>query len=663
MRNLSKPMSALPPEQQALWAKCVHPTGTFIEFKREEIEQAIPDRFEQQVAQYPDRVAVSGKTVTFTYDALNKLANRVARAILNRCGQGAEPIALLFEPGAPVIAAFLGVLKAGKICVPLDPSYPRARIAYMLEDSQAALIVTNNRQLVLATSVAQNSCQLLDVDTLDAANLSAENLGIPLPPEALYGIFYTSGSTGEPKGVVENHRNMLYHVMAYTNAIHICVNDRLTLLHSLSFRAAEMHLFGALLNGAALFPLDLKEAGIGNLAAWLNHEGITIYHSIPMVFRQFAQTLTGRLATASLRLIHLSGAPTSRREIELYKQHFGPPCLFLNRMGFTEGYTVRWYFVDQATHIAGNTVPVGYPVAETHVLLLDEAGKEVGPEDVGEITVKSRYLAPGYWRRPDLTGAAFLPDPAGGNARLYRTGDIGRMRSDGCLEHLGRKDFQVKIRGHRIDVAEIESRLLDHPAIKEVIVTAREEPSGDTVLVAYIVLAQVCVPTHSELRRFLQVMLSDYMIPSAFVALAALPLTPNGKLDYRALPAPERLRPELEAAYVAPQSALEHCIATVWQEALGLEQVGVQDNFFDLGGHSLLLAQVHGKLQDILQQDIPIIDLFKHPTITALVKYVRQTEYARAAMQTSEELVENIHVGKKRLRRLSQRRQRSSGNQ
>ena len=267
MRNLPNLLSDLPLEQQAMQARCVHPTGTFIEFKTAEVEQSIPDRFEQIVVQYPDRIAVRGKTGTFTYDTLNKLANRVARAILHRCGQGAAPVALLFEHDAPVIAAILGVLKAGKIYVPLDPSYPRPRIAHMLEDSQAALIVTNRRQLALAKAVAQNSCPLLDVDTLDSANLSAENLGIPLPPETLYGIFYTSGSTGEPKGVVENHRNMLYHIMAYTNAIHICAHDRLTLLHSLSFRAAEMHLFGALLNGAALFPLDLKEAGIGTLAS------------------------------------------------------------------------------------------------------------------------------------------------------------------------------------------------------------------------------------------------------------------------------------------------------------------------------------------------------------------------------------------------------------
>src|SRR5262245_468507 len=263
MGDLSKLLSDLPLEQQAIQAKCGHPTGTFVEFGEAEIKQSIPDRFEQQVAKYPDRMAVRGKSVAFTYDALNKLANRLARAILNRCGQGAEPIAVLLEHDAPAIAAFLGVLKAGKIYVPLDPSYHLARIAYILEDSQAAFIVTNNRQLALAKAVVKNSHQLLDIDTLNS-DVSAENPGIPLAPETPYGIFYTSGSTGDPKGVVDSHRNMLYHAMTYTNAIHICADDRLTLLHSLSFRAAELHWFGALLNGAALFPLDLKEAGIGN---------------------------------------------------------------------------------------------------------------------------------------------------------------------------------------------------------------------------------------------------------------------------------------------------------------------------------------------------------------------------------------------------------------
>lgn len=651
--RMSNFASELPGEQQAIRAGCVHPTGIFVEFNKAEIEQSIPERFEQIARRYPGRLAVKTTQCALTYEELNKAANRIARAILSRCEQGAEPIALLLEQGAPVIAAILGALKAGKIYVPLDPSYPHARIAYMLEDSQAALVVTNNRQLPLAKAVAGNRHLLLDIDALDSS-LSEENPGIPLPPETLYGIFYTSGSTGEPKAVIENHRNMLYHVMAYTNAVHVCADDRLTLLHSLSFRAAEMHLFGALLNGAALFPLDLKDAGIGNLAAWLNQEGLTIYHSIPMVFRELAYSLSGMPAISTLRLIHLSGAASTRREVELYKQHFEPPCLLLNRMGFTEGYTIRWHFIDHATHIAGNRVPVGYPVEETRVLLLDEAGKEVGPEDSGEIAVKSRYLVPGYWRRPDLTRAAFLPDPAGGNERLYRTGDMGRMGSDGCLEHIERKDFQVKIRGHRVDVGEIESTLNNHAGIKEAVVTAREDQSGDLCLVAYSVPAQAPAPASSELRRFLRGILPDYMIPSAFVMLDTLPLTPNGKLDYRALPAPETLRPELEAAYVAPETDIERQIAIVWQEILGLQKVGLDDNFFDLGGNSLLLAQVHSKFQELFEKSIPIVEMFGNPTISALTKYLDAAQDERASF-----LVEDVRKGRNRLKQLSLHRQRS----
>jgi acyl-coenzyme A synthetase/AMP-(fatty) acid ligase/acyl carrier protein len=495
---------------------------------------------------------------------------------------------------------------------------------------------------------------LLDIDTLDS-NHSEENPGIPLSSETLYGIFYTSGSTGKPKGVIENHRNMLYHVMAYTNAVHVCADDRLTLLHSLSFRASEMHLFGALLNGAALFPLDLNDLGMRNLAAWLNEEGMTIYHSIPAVFRELAYSLTGKPATSTLRLIHLSGAASTRREVDLYKQHFGPRCLLLNRMGFTEGYTIRWYFIDHTTQIAGNRVPVGYPVEETRVLLIDEAGKESGPEEIGEIAVKSRYLVPGYWRRPDLTRAAFLPDPAGGSERIYRTGDMGRVRSDGCLEHVERKDFQVKIRGHRVDLGEIESTLNNHAGIKEAVVAARPDPAGELRLVAYIVPAQTPAPANSELRRFLRDILPDYMIPSALVRLDAFPLTPNGKLDYRALPAPETLRPEMEADYVAPRTDIERLVAIIWQDVLGLEKVGLHDNFFDLGGNSLLLAQVHSKLQEQFEKSIPILEMFGNPTIGALSKYLNAQ---RDESSSPRHTVGDVRQGRNRLKQLSLHRQR-----
>jgi amino acid adenylation domain-containing protein len=654
MSDFSSGVTNTSPEQQAIRAKCFHPTGRFVEFTKDEIAQSIPSRFEQIAAKYPDRIVVRGKTVTLTYYALNSLANRVAHAILNRCGKRVEPIALLFERDAPAIAAILGVLKAGKIYVPLDPAYPHARSSAMVENSQAALVVTDTRHRALAETIIGDSHRLLNVDELDS-NLSEDNVGLHLPPETLYGIFYTSGSTGEPKGVVENHGNVLYHVMAYTNEVHVCADDRLTLLHSLSFRAAEIHLFGALLNGAALFPLDLNKMGIANLAGWLNDECITIYHSIPMVFRHFVQTLPENATIPTLRLIHLSGSTAGRRELELYKRAFGSQCLLLNRMGFTEGYTIRWCFIDHSTEIDSSKLPVGYAVAETEVILLDEAGNQVGPGDIGEITVKSSYLVPRYWRRPDLTRAAFLPDPDNANRRIYRTGDLGRMRSDGCLQHLGRKDFQVKIRGYRIDITEIECALLGHAAIEDASVTTHEDRSGDTVLVAYIILARMHELNATELRRFLRVVLPDYMIPSVFVKLESLPLTPNGKLDYRALPALEHLRPELETAYVAPKTVNELRIATVWQEVLGLERVGSHDNFFDLGGNSLLLAEVHSNLQEIFQKEIPMVHMFEHPTINALARYLNQRNSDATSSQGSHAPV--VDPGKNRLRALAQRRQ------
>ena len=316
----------------------------------------------------------------------------------------------------------------------------------------------------------------------------------------------------------------------------------------------------------------------------------------------------------------------SRHDVELYKRHLASTSVLLHMIGTTETGWIRRYCIDQATPITGNAVPVGYAVPDTAVLLLDDSGNEAGGGQVGEIAVQSRYLAAGYWRQPALTRAKFRLCAAGDGQQLYRTGDLGRMEPDGRLVHLGRQDFQVKVRGYRVEIGEVEAVLLQHPAVKEVVAVGRAIPSGDTRLVAYVVPTTGQMPVVPEFRSFLQEKLPDYMLPSTFVMLPALPYTPHGKLDYGARPAPERRPPEFAAAYVAPKSAMEHRIAAVWQEVLGLEKVGVHDNFFDLGGHSLLLTQVHSRLQDILQKDIPIVDMFKHPTIHALVVYVGHPE-------------------------------------
>ncbi len=623
MSDVSTLIADLPPEQQSIRAKCVHASNSFVKFEKEEIEQSVPDRFEQQVAKYPDRIAVKSRNHALTYDGLNKAANRVARAILAQRGEGNEPIALLLENHAPMTAAFLGILKAGKIYLPLDASLPNARVAYILEDSQAGLIVTNSENLSLAKRLARSELQLLNIDKIDSS-VPDEGLGIRLLPDALAYILYTSGSTGHPKGVVNNHRNLLHDIMTRTNAFHICAHDRLTLLTSVAMGRATKNMLGALLNGAALYPLDVKKEGVAHLGDWLMHEEITIFDSGSSLFRHFAAALPEKEKFPLLRLIRVGGEPVLVRDVELYKTHFSATCIFINALSTTETGAVREYFIDQKTRIIGNVVPVGYPVEDNEVLLLDDNGEEVGFNAIGEIAIKGRYLSLGYWRRPDLTQAAFLPDREGGGKRIYRTGDLGRLLPNGCLVHLGRKDFQVKVRGYRIEINEVENALNDLDTIKDAVVVAREERPGDQRLIAYVVPAQRQAPTTSEIRRFLKAKLPEYMVPSAFVFLDALPRAPNGKVDRRALPTPDQTRPRLETAFVTPKNAMEVQLTKILEKILSIQPVGVKDNFFDLGGHSLLAVRLVAEIGKTFGKQLPVATLFQAPTVEHLARILRQ---------------------------------------
>src|SRR5215210_1456160 len=497
---MNNDLSGLPadfrhPEQ----ARRVHLTNAFIWFEKEETEQSIPQRFEQQVSRYPDRLAVKTRNHQLSYAALNKVANRVARALLAQRGEGAESIALLLEHDASMVAAILGVLKAGKVYVPLDPYFPYARNSYILENSQAGLIITNNENRSLAESLSENRHYLINIDEI-GATLSDENVDLPISADNLANIIYTSGSTGQPKGVVQNHRNLLNVAMRYTNGLRISAEDRLTLLQSYSVAGSVSNMLGALLNGASLFPYNVKAEGLIELAGLLIEEGITVYHSVPTVFRQFANTLTGKEEFPELRLIRLGGEPVSAEDVQLYKRYFPSDSIFVNSYGASEAASVLRYCVDKDTEISGAVVPVGYPLGDVEILLLDDNGAEVGLDRVGEIAIKSRYTSPGYWRRPDLTRAAFTTDPQDEDERIYRTGDLGYMQPDGCLVVTGRNDFRVKIRGFRIEVAEVELALRGSPKVAEAAVVAHEDQSGEKLLVGYVVPQQEQAPTTSELR-------------------------------------------------------------------------------------------------------------------------------------------------------------------
>ncbi|MEH2295889.1 non-ribosomal peptide synthetase [Nostoc sp.] len=617
------------PLQQLIQKHHVHPNNPFVKFDKKDVELSVPERFQKQVHMYPEQIAVKTGEQMFTYDALNQFANRIARAILikrdrlrrSEAERQAEPIAILFESGASIIAAILGILKVGKFYVPLDTSLPQSRISYILKDSQAGLLLTDSKNISFAKKLQISGLEILNIDEIDSS-ISCENLDIPLQPDDFAYIIYTSGSTGQPKGVIQNHRYVLHLTMNYTNSGHICANDKLALLYSPNFAGAVRDIFCSLLNGATLLPYDVKQEGLIGLSSWLNQQEITIFFAVATMFRHFVNTLTQQDKFPKLRLIQVGSETVYKKDVELYKQHFSNDCIFVANLGGSEISPIRQYFVDRKTEIIGSTVPAGYAVEDHEVLLIDDEGKAVEFNQIGEIVVRSRYLFCGYWQRPDLTEAVLLKNVQEENKLLYKTGDLGCMLPDGCLLHLGRKDFQVKVRGYRIDVSEVEMALINTNLIREAAVVASPDNLG---LRAYIVpLVPQQVLSFRELRSLLLESLPDYMVPSTFMTLEALPLTPNGKVDRLGLPAFSQIqRAPLES--LLPHTPTEEILVDIWTQILRVEEIGIHDNFFELGGHSLLVNQLIAQLFNAFSINIPLVTVFELPTIAQLAKRIENT--------------------------------------
>ena len=632
MSEFATASAGLPPDQEALWHKCRHPSGEFIEFPREEIQQSIADRFEKIAALYPDGVAVRTQQESITYRDLNSAANRVARAILEKRGEGNEPIILIFEQGIPSIIAILGTLKAGKIYVPLDPSFPRDRIAAFVKDCQAKLLVTNNQNIAFADSLKDGAKDRLNLDTIGHA-APDNNPRLDVTPDTIASIMYTSGSTGSPKGVVQNHVGILHRVMIYTNMLHVCSKDRLSLLHSPSFGSSIHHLFSSLLNGASLYPFESPlRAGLP-LARWLIQEGISIYHSVPSLFRQMTEALSGPEEFSNLRAISLTGAPISIEDVALYQRHFAAQCILIHLMGATETGWIRRYVIDRETPLRDSAVPVGFPIEDKTVALIDEDGKEMPPGQAGEIAVRSRYLAVGYWDNAKLTEEKFISAPRSDGERIYLTGDMGRLATNGCLYHAGRKDFLVKVRGFRVETGEVESALRGLDKVKDVAVLASLDSNAETQLTGYVVPKDQSLLTPTALRQLLREKLPDYMIPQTFVLLNALPLTANGKVDRKALPDPGNARPQIETDYVAPRTDMEKRLAQIWAEALGLSTVGVEDDFVELGGHSLLATRIIGKVHEAFGIEVSIRAFLDAATVAGLAKLASTLGKSRNEIQ------------------------------
>jgi amino acid adenylation domain-containing protein len=606
-------------------ANAVSPPRPRVEFGRDETEQTIAARFERQAERHARRVAVRTKRHEWTYAELDAEAGRAAAAVVAACGEGSGRAALLFEHDAPMLAGVLGALKANKTYVPLDARRPPASLAQVLEDARPLVLLTDDANAPLAAELAGAGLPVVNVERPSHTSSSPCAFRRAATPDAPAYILYTSGSTGRPKGVVQSQRNVLGHIRNYTNGLRLGADDRLTLFSSYAFDASVMDIFGALLNGAALYPVDLRRDGFEGAREWLAAEKVTVFHSTPTVFRGFVGALDAGDRMPGVRLIVLGGEAAAGRDFELYKKHFSPACVFVNGLGPTESTLALQYFADRGTKVVRNTVPVGYAVEGVEALLLTRDGVQNAVFGVGEIALRSRHTAPGYWRRPALTAERFVPDPFSGEpgARLYRTGDLGRLLPDGEIEYLGRTDRQLKLRGFRVEPGEVEAALALHPAARDVAVLALPDERGEGRLVAFVVAAEEEWPGDAEWRAYLRRRLPDYMTPSAFVRLERMPLTPNGKADRRRLAElSAEPRAAVEGASRRALTPTEELIANAFAGLLGVERVGADDNFFALGGHSLLAMRLVTGMSKAFGVKVGLRKVFEEPTVAGLAEVV-----------------------------------------
>ncbi|EYF04556.1 Long-chain-fatty-acid--CoA ligase [Chondromyces apiculatus DSM 436] len=583
--------------------------------------------FEEQARLHPEKEAIFCGGQRLSYQALNARSNRLARR-LRALGVGPEILVGICVPRSLDMAvALLGVLKAGGAYVPMDPTYPADRLTYMLEHAKVGVLVTFQGSPVTTSGGAVSTLYLGDPEAWQEDGDGAD-LDVDVLPDNTAYVIYTSGSTGVPKGVLVTHRALTNFLCSMQRRLSFERSERLLAVTTISFDIAAMELYLPLITGASVVVADRDSAADGaSLQRMLATHEISSMQATPATWRLLLAS--GWKASANLTVFCGGEAlPTtlSRQLLENAKAVW-------NLYGPTE--TTIWSALAPVTHAASPQLavePIGVPIDNTTIYILDRGLRLVPPGVIGDVHIGGDGLARGYLDRPGLTAERFVPDPFGSGARLYRTGDQGRFLADGRIEFVARGDKQLKIRGFRIEPGEIEAALKKHSGVSDCVVLGRDDMGSEKALVAYVVTRSGDEPQPRELQSFLRKWLPEYMIPAAFVALDALPLTPNNKVDRRALPRPDRAASTVEGAYVAPRFATEETLAGLYRDILGCEQVGIHDGFFDIGGSSLLAARLIFRIQETFTIPLPVSFLFEHSTIADLAGAIEAMKAGESTM-------------------------------
>ena len=584
-------------------------------FPRDALQHSIYHRFEEQVSRYPENIAIDQAERALTYRQLHDQVNRVAHSLLSQFGSSTSQIITLCQHSLSMIVSALAILKVGKIWIPIDATHPAARLALIAKDSKAIGMLVDDEQIQLAHSIAEAGQAVVPLSNAIEEEFSEQTLP-QVSPDEIACVIYTSGSTGIPKGVIHTHKNLLHLTLRGTNAFFITAHDRLSLLPSCSQIAGVTDFLRAILNGATLLPFDIRKNSIRSLSKWLKEKKISIYHSSPTLFRLLTETLEGNFL-ADVRIIHLGGEATLPVDVASFKRHFSEECILVNNFGCTELSGYCQFLMDSDFDPGQGVIPAGHATEDIKVSVHNGCGERLKAGQIGRIYVTSPYVALGYWRRRDETTSLFKQHQNG--ERTFQTSDLGYLQADGNLVFTGRKDGQVGVYGNRIDVAEIEAVLASHDSVKRVAVKAVENPQA--MLTAFIVPEADRARSVRQLRDFAKNKLPLYMVPT-LKFVDDLPLTPNGKIDLEQLDQLTEFDSDKKTEHVSPSSPTEKYLEQLWAKLLNVNDIGLEDDFFDLGGDSLLATRLINHIENEFRIRMSLQDVFQHTTLAGLTNIV-----------------------------------------